>query len=486
MWKIRTNYWGKIILLMLLFVGVGYRINFAVDTFWTFYVGYDYAASDMLMRNGRPIIALMYKIFALTNLKDEVFYYISFIMAFVLMGAAIALYEKILRTYIVGENLRIICSLLCILNLYAIEYFMFIEKGGFALAIFCNVLAVYYIDGYLQERKLIKALGAIISVLVATLTYQGTIPIFFILSLPIIYKKANTWLDYIKNFLILVIVYWIPVGIDLLLFGIFFDATRNSSGESMVEAITEAYDVIIYSYKTTYNLTYPYLYLIWLCLVVVVSLASVIRKHDNILKQILNILVIFITVTILPVASILASTGWGTPRIIYPMASGVGIYAVNYLANIYDGQLSFDVICRRVIYLICLFFTLVEFASYTRIYIDKYKMNYADYVRIQEIGQAIDEYEMSTGNKIKQIAFYRDHHHDYPYYSNLYYEGDLVVSSFHSWDSQLNAINYYLGREYSRCLEDDSYVEYFDQMDWTCYSPMQIICDYDTLHYCVY
>ena len=53
--KERISYWGKIILLMLLFLGVGYRINYAVDTYWTFMEGFDKAASDMLTRNGRPI-----------------------------------------------------------------------------------------------------------------------------------------------------------------------------------------------------------------------------------------------------------------------------------------------------------------------------------------------------------------------------------------------------------------------------------------------
>ena len=484
--KERISYWGKIILLMLLFLGVGYRINYAVDTYWTFMEGFDKAASDMLTRNGRPVIALMYKLFALTHLKNELFYYISFVMAFVLLGLAVALYEKILRLYIARENLRLICSLLCIVNLYAIEYFMFLEKGGFALAIFCNVLAVWYINTYLQEHKPISMLGAVLSILIATLTYQGTIPLFFILSLPIIYKKASTLVDYIKNFMILVVVYWIPMGIDLVLFNIAFDSSRNSTGNGLVQGISEAWNTILYSYQTTYSLTKKYLYLGFLCLTIVINLVSIFDKKTDIVKSILNIIVIFIVLTVLPVASIIGSTGWGIPRIIYPMTSGIGIFAVNYYVNHHDKEADYGRFCYQAIYVLCLFFTAVQFVAYTRVYIDKYKMNYADYVRIQEIGQAIDEYEMSTGNKIEQIAFYRDHNHDNPYYANLYYEGDLVVSAFHNWDSQLNAINYYLGTNYRRCYTESTYQAYFDQLDWHCYSPMQIICDYDTLHYCVY
>ncbi|MBQ3772871.1 MAG: hypothetical protein II833_00625, partial [Pseudobutyrivibrio sp.] len=71
-------------------------------------------------------------------------------------------------------------------------------------------------------------------------------------------------------------------------------------------------------------------------------------------------------------------------------------------------------------------------------------------------------------------------------YKDINDQSDLAISSFHNWDSQLNAINYYLGTNYRRSYGNKWYEDYFAQFDWHCYSPSQIECDGDTLHYCVY
>ena len=127
-----------------------------------------------------------------------------------------------------------------------------------------------------------------------------------------------------------------------------------------------------------------------------------------------------------------------------------------------------------------------QYLAFENIYIDKYKVNFGDELRVDYIGQAIAEYQKRTGNEITQIAFYEDSDMIYPTYPNLYYEGDLVVSFFYADWSRIYSINYYLGTDYIAAESNQKYINYFKQKDWSCLSQEQLIFDGDTLHLCVY
>ncbi len=483
--NIRFLYWAKLFVIMLLFMGGGFYINFAVDTYWTFMLGFNFAAADTLTRNGRPIIAIVYKIYDIIGASGESFYYFSFVLAFICFVIAIALYERVLSTFIDNENLRIILSLLSILNLFAIEFFAFLEKGLFAFAILCNVIAVYYIDKALSEDTKMPYIWAMIAVFLATLTYQGTIALFFILSLPVMYRRTKEFRKYIKGLIMLVLVYWVPVSIDMLLFKIWFSPDRAVYKDTLLDEIYHVIFAYKKVYKSAFDLLPSYMFFVMAILAMFISFAAILLKEKRTYMDFINYIILILAVNILPIASVLMSP-IVRPRIVYPLASLFGVYAVNYYINCPIRFGAKEKVFSFSFSTICVIVLVAQYFSYNKIYTDRYKMNYADFIRVQEIGQAITEYELQTGNKITQIAFYRDANHDIPYYSGLYFDGDLVVSGFHSWDSQLRMVNYYLGADYAICPEDDSYAEMFSKLDWHGYSPSQIICDKDTLHYCVY
>ena len=78
--------------LVLIVHGIGYQMQFAIDTYHTFWMGFKESASDMLFRDGRPVIAAIYWLFSLTELPNEVFYFISFILAVVMLALSVYLY----------------------------------------------------------------------------------------------------------------------------------------------------------------------------------------------------------------------------------------------------------------------------------------------------------------------------------------------------------------------------------------------------------
>ena len=143
----------KIALLVMLFFGVNLYRSFATDTYATFKSGFLNAGKDMTMRNGRPIIGLIYELHHLTGLSNESFYYISSFSALILLGLSIFIYQGILEKYGIGENVRILLSFAGIANIFIIEYFMFIEKCGFMLAILFDVCGVYWIEKFFAERE---------------------------------------------------------------------------------------------------------------------------------------------------------------------------------------------------------------------------------------------------------------------------------------------------------------------------------------------
>ena len=57
----------KSVILILLFFGINIYFSMATDTYVTLDVGFKAASGDMLFRNGRPIIALIYWVYSLSR-----------------------------------------------------------------------------------------------------------------------------------------------------------------------------------------------------------------------------------------------------------------------------------------------------------------------------------------------------------------------------------------------------------------------------------
>lgn len=138
--KQEKSSWLKVIIVTMLYFGVGVYLAFATDTYWTFLNGFHNSAVDMAVRNGRPVIGMIYELYSLTGLSNETFYYLSGTLALLFLSASIWIYQKILAKYQLTENIRILISFVSIANIFILEYFMFIEKCGFMLAIFSMLL----------------------------------------------------------------------------------------------------------------------------------------------------------------------------------------------------------------------------------------------------------------------------------------------------------------------------------------------------------
>jgi hypothetical protein len=156
--------------------------------------------------SGRFVTALGYAICVFLNLKWNTVYILSFAVA--ILASTLAMYKlyKIIIKEISNDVIATLISILIIANLFSIELFLYIEKGILMLSVLFCVLALEQIIRYFEGSK--KALlYAIIYMILANFSYQGTVALFVALSLIWIIKHTKDVKSFIKNNVITAICY---------------------------------------------------------------------------------------------------------------------------------------------------------------------------------------------------------------------------------------------------------------------------------------
>jgi hypothetical protein len=485
-------------------------MNFDPDTFILMDWGFKKTAYDMLTRNGRPIIAAIMYIAGILGLSVETFYYISYWIGMLLLLLSIYIISNTLKQYIENENQRIFISYISVANIFIIEYFAFIEICGFMLAILLNCIAVQKFEHYFRTDNKGKndIIISIVLITISMLTYQSIISLYIILSLPILFKYSNKIKDVIKNMIQLAIPYVTASIIYLVVSTKIINTTRSVDIEYSglvsifkklilypIETICSTNDIIpsgIFVYAIAimivlgYNKKNSIRYTISTIVILLISLilcGAPSLMSNSIPANVVNIQNMY-TLRQFQVVSLSA-------RVAYPLASMLGVLIVNGYINNDNKKNNYKTIMYIVIALIAL-----QCVQFNNIYINRYKVNYADKQTAEFINQAITEYQNETNTTVTKIAVYQDSDSRY-YDESLYTHNgttryndlsgrDFIETAYNSYWANITCINYYLGTNYERAEQDEKYIKYFEQFDWTTLSSQQLVFDNDTLHLCVY
>ncbi len=473
-----------ILLLVVVFLGASLHLSFATDTYMVYMTGFRNAASDMLIRNGRPIIAAVYYLFGMLKLPNDVIYYISATLAIVFLYLSIILYDNILYKYIKNQNERIVISFISVANLYIIEYYMFLEKCCFMLAILFNVIAFGKIEKALEKGNKRYVLQAIVFVVLSAYTYQGVMPLYIVLGLPFIYKYSDSFKKYLSNLLVLVI----PYAVSTVLVMAYFLITKSFRGEatetSLVSNIGHVLGAFYHFLYDSFGLTPKYLIGVVVFVLLGIQIFIVVQTKNE-KYRLAHLIIMMIVASATSLATILQGSGWNAMRVVYPLASIIGMLVVDISMN--DLRKT-DTRNLRIVIMLCMLVMMsCQYKSFNKIFIDKNKNDIADQLRVEFIGSEIQKYESANeGVKVKKIAFYYDSKIKFPFYPGLYYNGDMVVSLFYTSWSNINGINYYLNSEYEKIDSSDEYARYFMEKNWDSLSVEQMVFDGDTLHLCMY
>ncbi len=481
---------GFTFLLCVCFFGNSIFLSFATDTYATF-ADLDDVKNIMMRVNGRVFIGLVYKLWILLGISNEVFYYISSITAIIMLFLSVYVMQYTLKKVIRNDFSRIGISFLSIVNAFLIEYFMFIEKSMFMVAIFFNILAYIYMLKYLKQKKIKYYFLTSVFLVCAVFTYQGTIALFVVLTLPFTFKYAKNLVDYVKNVLLVMVIFGFAGTLNVFVVREICKSYRVKENTDLFQNIVLSVKVIKDATVFTFDILPQYTFAVFFILILGISIICIAVGYQKmkIGLQLLNLFIIFVGTAVASTASITVGSGGGAPRVIYPYASIIGIYIINIYVNIFSDKTDYNTRFRKdiscVIGICIAVFLLFQYIAFSSIMKDKYVSNYVDQYRCLIIDEKIKAYEADTGMKVMSISFYRDKKEDIQY-SDLFVSGDLVVSSFSTPWSDVAAINYYTKEEYLRGEPEKFYQDYFMKRDWKAFSEEQLIFDGNKLHLCVY
>lgn len=503
----------KILLALLLLFGGIMRVAYATDTYWVADVGLKAAADDMLFKNGRVLTALVYALCARLGLTIPRFYQLSYLASLLIYLAAILLLDHMTRNLVEDENARLLLCLTLIINPFLVEYYMFIEMFEFAAAIFLAVLGAYCMQRLVRTGHLWLLLPAILSVLGAFMLYQASTGLFIIVAIPYAWhalRRDTTVrgiLLYLRAVVLIGVAYLVAAISYILIYERVLHAIRDPGPDDSLMTIVR--NVLREEWKalrSTCDILPDDSYLLITAAALLCCLLAL-RYVQNRVLWILHLLACIGAVAAVAGASVVAGNYYYVARTIYPLGCMACVLLLNAAAagapdaqnpdtqtpvadkstaaNEHGNANRSALLPRCAVTLAAVLF-LLEIPCFIRIYVSKYRVNYADELRSYAIGEAIAEYEAESGNTITKVAFYQDAAPQAEQYPGLFHAGDMVVSSYTTTWSDDEALNYYLGTDYEKVDPDPEIAAQFAAQDWDAFSAQQMRFEGDTLHYCVY
>lgn len=511
----------KIIVILLLFFGGTIHIKYASDTYDTFAKGFYQVATGLIIPfNGRFVIGFIYIIFGVLGLSNEAAYYTSVLGGIIILGLALVLYAKMLEEYGLSENKRVLLAFGVIANVFIVEYFCFVETIGYMLGVLFNVLSARQLVLYFKNKKKKAYISAILFVILAFFTYQGTIALFIVLVMPFVYYYSKDIQEYLIYIFRIGIVYAVAVGLGMAVIKLILHSAKAGTEFDLMSNLYHAVGGLGRYGYTTFGIL-PHGLFIGASLVVFVIAVFLISsrrksivfeagghsieqsiRESKILKQtnielstaskvkyrLVHLVLMILAIYVFSAASIFQGSGWWAPRIVYPIASMVAVLILDLFIN--DSEmLHFYNWLEKLLLAIIIIIMIFQYRGFNLIYDDTYKISALDQYRYSYIQEAIEEYQDANDILIKKIAFYEDASgiSGSDQYSGIY-EGTwrVMASAFTTSWSQLEAMNYFYGTSYESADIDRDIKEHFASQDWNTLSAEQLIFEGDTLHVCVY
>ena len=337
-----------------------------------------------------------------------------------------------------------------ILNQFTLEYLLFPESAVMCLAVLLIVLAVKIM---IQDTKK-KYIKIFILLLLAGISYQGTISIFPVLAILIciirqMVEKREYKIAEKENFLEIFKIILITISVLILVFGIVevcknllnSEQNRNLKVET-IEDFEERIIITLGYFDEIWNKT---MYMIpeglnnIVIIMTVVLLVGMKVKKEIIMQYLVFMLIIALS-CIIPM--FLFDTG-PCGRVNNPAAMVLGISLLILLTKVWKCK------SERIINIMYVFIIIVF--SVNSIYLIRNTTEHIAANRVENnngktIKAMVDEYEKSTGNKITKLGYRRDLYPNY-YSIGIKKIGSLTERKFACNWSATEIVEFYLERD---------------------------------------
>ena len=471
-------------ILTLMFFGINFSIEYATDTYATF--GETGTWQWMLYENGRVINALIYYLFELLHLPEGYIYKLSYLTALLFAALSCYLLSRVLLFFLSREWAAALLAFLTIINLYVIEYFLFIEKGLFFIAIFFSVAAFICTLSYFKEGKIFVLFPALLFLLGAVFMYQIMPALYVVLCLPFILCYSKSTRDFLRYNLVTAVLYAAPMACSFFVTTILLNSQRTSGKlQSLLGNLHDLLDnLALLLFERHFHLP-GYLFA---SLILISSLFYLITvfydKDNNRLKKLL--FYPYLVAGVIFASFFVHLTGVSDafiPRVIYPFGTLPGLLII--LTILFKpASLTYPSSFYKGLWLILLSLGLIQYFNFQSVFIDRYRCNQADYYYCQILSYQIEKYERESGNIVDTVCFYKDQ--NTLWWERGYDETNLNPRAQSAGWSNLNAINHYMEKNYRKGESLPVYEEYFKQYDWGTYTEDQIIFEKNILHLCIY
>ena len=467
--------------IVILFFGMLIKLEYATDTYAVF--NFDKEAVYMqYAMSGRFISAIVLKFIKIANFSEYAFYFSSYILAIVC--ATISQYK--LYTTIgkdVGNKiLKIIIPTLIIINPFAIELFLFIEKGLMWLGILMCVLALENFQKYLEIKNNKYLLYSTIFMFIANCLYQGVIGIFLSISFVFILKYSKDIKQFILNNFIAGLIYGVPAIADFFAVKILFKSSRINGQIIFLDSLKKIWQNTTDMFLTAYNLLPKYTFIL-LILFTFAVFCSKIWKEKKKLLPILKFLYIIIGVTVIAIIpQIIQPTNsiWFVPRSTYCFGALYGILVLFLAINC-----NLEIISKNLIVITSITLIIFQAQIFINIENDRFLLNKKDSIVTMQIIEQIKNYEKQTKNTITEISWYQDEKTNYTY-EGVFATGDMNVKAYSSDWSTAEILKYYLKRNIKLVKKDEKLADVFKIKNWDEFDKEQIIFEGNKINLCNY
>lgn len=458
-----------------------FKLEYSTDTYhFALHNGLGGVTGAMIY-NGRLLIYAFARLFELMGANITGFYYISFIMALIFLSISIALLYGILKDHM-SNLFAFLLSALTILNPMCIEYFLFIEKGFFALGIFVSVLCAKCFILFLQGKR-IYLLFSFPLLAICAFTYQPLCALFASLALPFILIYSKGLKKTIINTLIAISVYGFGTFCNFIVMKSFDMTLRMESGINL----RNIYKLL------TFGLNFAPLLLVYaFVFAVLISCILLYYKKTTSRAFTKDALISILKYSFLIVGTLCAISApcvfslpehvWFTLRYAYAVGTLIGTIPI-----LYTYKISYTEEKSRPTWLISLIACLLAITIMLchAFFFSRHITNDKDRQDALIIGELISEYENETGNKITKISIYFDSSVKSGFDGTIYIPSCNVRALTRSW-CDVSHLSLILDRQFEKIENKSNYCEYFKSQNFNNISKSNMIFENNELHLCVY
>lgn len=406
--------------------------HFSTDTYNIYDVGYEQYAINWSLHDGRIFMFVITMIAGLVRLPITVYTGILSIFSVFVSSIIAVILKNIVMEYKKDINL-VEEILITVASYYTIFNFMYIENMYFAECFVMTLSLLFYLLSAkcIVDKKSKYIIKSIIFMILAIMSYQGTISMFFIALFVFTLLKEKDIKQIIKNIFICIGIAVLGIMINYLGMNIIAKITQRQIERGFdINMIISNISTIISRLKRvvvqTSYLFPKYIYLVFLLIIEIIVLIKSILKKD--IKLIIEqILIIIASISSALVISIMTKTGFWSGRIRFSMGATIGFLFIHLLVKT-DLQKNSNIINNSLI-IILLVYGLMNSINYIQIIYTNKKVNEYDRQIALEIGNYIKQYEKENNINVTNIALVKEVGTINAYYKTLDYKNAAIASS---------------------------------------------------------